>query len=198
MRDGASTRQKIERTALGLFVRRGVAETTIRHIAAGAGIAEGTIYRHYESKDDLVQALFSRHYAAFALTLEDLQAGESHAKGKIDAMVRGFCRFYDKDWELFGFLLITQHQQLRRLDPERPSPVQVIQRVIEDAAARGEIPRRDPALTTAMLLGVVLQPAIFRIYGRLQGPLSDLADEISRSAWRLVAGESAAPTGRPR
>jgi AcrR family transcriptional regulator len=193
MRDGAATKQKIDRTALGLFVRQGVAETTIRHIATGAGIAEGTIYRHYESKDALVRSLFSSHYAAFALTLEKLQAREDHFKAKLDAMIHGFCRFFDEDWELFGFLLVTQHEQLRRLEPGRPNPVNVIQRVVETAEARGEIPNGNASLTTALLLGVVLQPAIFRIYGRLDGPLSGIAREISSAAWRIVSPD-AAPT----
>jgi AcrR family transcriptional regulator len=198
MRDGAATKQKIDRAALGLFVRQGVAETTIRHIARGAGIAEGTIYRHYESKEELVRALFSTHYAAFALTLEQLQARENHIKAKLDAMIHGFCRFFDEDWELFGFLLITQHEQLRRLEPGRPNPVNVIQKVVEEAEARGEIPKGNALLTTALLLGVVLQPAIFRIYDRLDGPLSGIAQEISSAAWRIVSRDDAPRCSPPK
>ncbi len=186
MRHGHVTKSKIDRTALSLFVRKGVAETTIRDIAGGAGIAEGTIYRHYESKEALVQTLFLENYVGFAGTLRELERGQVHVKDKIQAMVEGFCRFYDADWELFTFLLITQHQALRKLDPISGDPVSVLQGVIEAGQARGELPARDPQLATALLLGVVLQPATFRVYGRIREPLSQLSGALAAAVWRVV------------
>ena len=49
-----ATKAKIETSALKLFAERGVDQTTTRDIAAGAGISEGAIYRHFESKDAMV------------------------------------------------------------------------------------------------------------------------------------------------
>ena len=187
MRDGTATRARIDKTALSLFVKKGVSETTIRDIAGGAGIAEGTIYRHYESKEALVQSLFSKNYMGFARTLEELAAREAAFSGKVRAMIRGFCQFYDADWELFTFLLLTQHQALPNIGPKRgTNPVEVIQNVIEEAQAKGEIPPRDPQLATSLFLGVVLQPATFRVYGRIREPLSNLAEALTAAVWRVI------------
>lgn len=52
------TRQRLIRTALELFTARGYHDTTTAQIAKKAGIAEGTIYRHFSSKQHLVNELY--------------------------------------------------------------------------------------------------------------------------------------------
>ena len=55
---GDLTRQRLIRSALELFTTRGYHETTTAQIAKKAGIAEGTIYRHFDSKQQLVNDLY--------------------------------------------------------------------------------------------------------------------------------------------
>lgn len=52
------TRQRLIRTALELFTTLGYHDTTTAQIAKKAGIAEGTIYRHFTSKQQLVNELY--------------------------------------------------------------------------------------------------------------------------------------------
>jgi len=53
-RDAVATRRKLVRAALDLFTTRGYHATTTPAIAARAGVAEGTIYRHFASKEALL------------------------------------------------------------------------------------------------------------------------------------------------
>src|SRR3546814_12528441 len=76
---GQRTQERIEQVTLALFAEKGVDRTTIGDIARAAGIAEGTIYRHYPSKEDLVWQLFSRHYTELAEQLAPLHAAR-HAR----------------------------------------------------------------------------------------------------------------------
>jgi len=46
--------------AVALFARQGVAQTTTREIAAAAGTTERTLFKHYGSKDGLVQAVIAQ------------------------------------------------------------------------------------------------------------------------------------------
>lgn len=52
------TRQRVIRAALELFTTRGYHDTTTAQIAKKAGIAEGTIYRHFPSKHQLLNELY--------------------------------------------------------------------------------------------------------------------------------------------
>jgi AcrR family transcriptional regulator len=52
------TRQRLVRSALELFTTRGYHDTTTAQIAKKAGVAEGTIYRHFASKQHLVNELY--------------------------------------------------------------------------------------------------------------------------------------------
>ena len=192
MRDGTATRTRIDQTALRLFVSKGVTETTIKDIAKGARVAEGALYRHYVSKEDLVRGLFSSNYAAFGQALDKLQTSESGIRQKIRAMVHGFCKLFDSDPVLFRFLLLVQHEQLDKLTPEMQSPVNVVRDAIARAIRRKEIPRRDPEFLTAMVIGIVLQAATFKIYGRLAKPLSGLADDlVAACLWAIEGGGAA-------
>ena len=77
------TKERIERAAIGLFVQKGVAETTVRDIATAVDISDGALYRHFVGKEELVWELFERHYVAFAGRLQALADSEGSARGKL-------------------------------------------------------------------------------------------------------------------
>ena len=180
------TRDRIEQAAVRLFVEKGVAETSIRDIARAVGVSEGALYRHFEGKEELVWAAFERHYVAFAATLQALADEESTARGKIAAMIRGFCRAHDDNPTLFKFLLFVQHGQLRKLEPGTPTPVDVIRGVLENAVAAKEIPPQRPELATALVFGVVLQPVTFAAYGRLPLDLGSMCERLIAASWAAI------------
>jgi AcrR family transcriptional regulator len=65
------TRNRILDAALRLFRERGFDQTTMRDVAAEAGVATGAAYYYYRSKEDLVMAFYVR---------TDQEARESFAK----------------------------------------------------------------------------------------------------------------------
>ena len=54
------TRERIVDAALRLFRERGFDETTMRDVAAEAGVATGAAYYYFRSKEELVMALYVR------------------------------------------------------------------------------------------------------------------------------------------
>jgi AcrR family transcriptional regulator len=189
-RNGNHTKELIARTALKLFVAKGITETTVRDIAAAAGLAEGTLYRHFESKEELAWELFHTNYTAFAQELDRLQREYETLQAKLTAMIRQFCTFFDRDPVLFSYLLLAQHSQLKRVPPEMATAVTVLQQVLAQGMARREVPEMEVEVAAAMVLGLVLQVAVFKAYNRITQNLSDLADSLAAAAWRVLAGSA--------
>jgi AcrR family transcriptional regulator len=180
------TRHRLQTAAIQLFVDKGVAETTVRDIARAVGLSEGAMYRHFASKEELVWQLFSQHYIEFAGRLERLADGDSTTRGKLAAMIRGFCQSHDENPTLFRFLLFVQHGQLGRLGDDTPTPVSVMRAVIERGIASGDIPEQNPDLATALVFGVVLEPVQFSAYGRLSADMKAISDRLIAAAWAAI------------
>lgn len=182
------TREKLRAAALNLFVRKGIAETTTRELAAMAGVAEGTIYRHYASKGDLVRELFEGHYFRFGGELDRIRAetaGGVHAK--LGAMASFMASLYDSDPTLYRFLLLAQHTALPSIATALPnSPASVFRRLVADAISTGQIPPQNATLSASMLIGAIIQPALALIYGTLEGPMTAHVPEIVARSLALL------------
>jgi AcrR family transcriptional regulator len=70
---GIATRDRLYATAVRLIAARGWHETTLRDVAAEAGVSVGLLYRYFPSKRAIVLALYdelSADYAAQAATMQ--------------------------------------------------------------------------------------------------------------------------------
>jgi AcrR family transcriptional regulator len=179
-------RGKVERAALDLFAAKGVDGVSIAEIAAAAGVAQGALYRHFPSKDELAWALFSTAYLRTGAEVDAIRARELDFRRRIAAMVKHFCGLYDSDPALFRFMLIAQHDLLPRIGPEERTPVEAIADTVAAAIRAGEIRPMDQQAAAAVIMGIVLQTAVFHIYGRLRGPLRSRSADLARSAIAAV------------
>lgn len=69
-----STQERILDAAARVFAREGLHGATTREIATDAGVNEVTLFRHFQSKENLLGAVFRRVAAAYAEGLADAGA----------------------------------------------------------------------------------------------------------------------------
>ncbi|MCB2011327.1 MAG: TetR/AcrR family transcriptional regulator [Geminicoccaceae bacterium] len=188
MMQQADIRTRLDQAAIRLFARQGVAGTSVRDIAQLARIADGTLYRHYSSKDAMARSLFERHYTSLGASFLESAARHEGIAAKLRAVIAGAYELFDNERELFGFILLSQHDHLAAIGEPDPSPVNVIRDLLADAMKRGEIASGDAEFAASLALGIALQPAVFTVYGRLDGPLSARAGQVATAVLDALGG----------
>ena len=99
----------IEATAIQLFASRGLAQVTVKQIAENARCAEGALYRHYKSKEEMAWLLFRREVETFGARLRKILGGTASFTERIQTSIELFYKFFDEDPITFSFILLAQH-----------------------------------------------------------------------------------------
>lgn len=188
MPDALETRERIERAALTLFVERGVNGTSIRDVASLAKVSQGAMYNHYKSKEDLAFELFSRGWSEVGAELRRRSQLAATLADKLEAMIGYVFERFDKDWLSVSYVFLSRHDNLRRVTGRMPNPYLAFRNVIVEAMSRGEIPRQDPELATAMVSGAIIQTIDSSILRRIRGPLRGRTKAVSRACLGLLKG----------
>jgi hypothetical protein len=108
-------------------------------------------------------------------------------KDKLAAFINLCYSFFDTKPMLFSYLLLDHHGHIRKMTPDMPSPVRVLKNVIAAGMAAGEIPPADADVKTAMVLGLLIQVAVFKIYGRITQSLTSLAPTLVENTWKILS-----------
>src|SRR5688572_3918177 len=87
MRDPDKPQQIID-AAVRVFARNGFYNSRVSDIAREAGIASGTIYLYFKTKDEILVTLFREKMAAFVSALRAEIAREGDPEAKIRRLVR--------------------------------------------------------------------------------------------------------------
>lgn len=109
----AETRARILDAAMELFRRQGFEETTMREIAAAAGVATGAAYYYFESKDAIALAFYDQSQQELAPLIEAALAGGKQLKERLAALLEAKLNYFEPNRRLLGALAA-------HADPEHP------------------------------------------------------------------------------
>jgi AcrR family transcriptional regulator len=186
MRDGTETKERIERSALALFVKRGIAETSIRQIAKAAKVSLGAMYNHYQSKDELAEVLFAELFHRIGAELERLAEGKGPFPARLKALVGHVFESVARDEAAVTYLIRTRQEYMRRVRPGDGNPFLAFRNLIARGVETGELPKQDATLAAAMIVGAVNQVIELSVAGRAKASPEALAETVSRAALRLL------------
>ena len=87
---GGDKRERILSAAERVFARRGFFASRVSEIAKDAGVADGTIYLYFKSKDDLLISLFENRMKQVNATLRTAIASETTTNGRLRAFIKTY------------------------------------------------------------------------------------------------------------
>jgi TetR/AcrR family fatty acid metabolism transcriptional regulator len=85
--DRAERREQILRAAVRVFARKGFAASRVEDVAAEAGIAKGSVYLYFDSRDALLAGIFESYRARSDAVLATL--GDGPALERLTHLVAG-------------------------------------------------------------------------------------------------------------
>jgi AcrR family transcriptional regulator len=162
--------REILAAARRLMEQKGVDALTMDEIAQAAGVAKGTIYLYFQSKDELIQALLSQVGEAISLDLKGVFAKPDPPPEKLRQVVNMLLNYVDRESALFPVYL----RELVRSKSRRETPLSSLQELeernvalitqvfAEGIAAKQFIPA-DPRLLTFLLKGLVRAVGYYRM-----------------------------------
>jgi TetR/AcrR family transcriptional regulator, fatty acid metabolism regulator protein len=102
----AAKRERILRAAIRVFSRKGFFNARISEIARAAGVADGTIYLYFKSKDDLLTALFEEKMREVVADLRRRVAGGEDDLTRLWIFIRNHMDLLVRGAGLVGVLLV--------------------------------------------------------------------------------------------
>jgi AcrR family transcriptional regulator len=186
---GRESRRRLEDAALRVFVEHGIDGSTTKEIARKAGMAEGNLYRHYASKEDLAWAVYVAHLARVVSELEAV-VGETDARSNLKALLRRFRELFEAEPEVYTFIVIAQHNLLRRTPHDLRTPADVVAGVLSRGQREHQVRAGDADLLATFVIGMVVRVTLLKLHGFFEQDIDELERETLEACWRVVRRES--------
>lgn len=153
-------REKILDAAEKIFARDGFFAAKVADVAKDAGVADGTIYLYFKSKDDLLISLFESRMERVIGTLAAAIATVPTARGKLLALIKTYVGLV-KDQPSTAEIMTVELRQSSKFMKEYDNPkfaelLRLIAGIVSDGQAAGELGDAiPPAIAARMIFGVL-------------------------------------------
>jgi AcrR family transcriptional regulator len=171
----AETRQRLVEATFALHAERGISATSLRDIAARAGVSVGTAYHHFPTYLDAIHACGTHVALSSPLPAETLFDGVEETDARVKLLVRELCAWYERrPW--------FEHIRAERtLYPPLEQHMAALERALEQLVRTAARCTADEARTIAALVDV----AVYSSLRRAGMPAARIANRMAEvvSTW---------------
>jgi TetR/AcrR family transcriptional regulator, fatty acid metabolism regulator protein len=184
-------RERILIAAERIFARHGFFAARVSEIAREAGVADGTIYLYFKSKDDLLISLFENRMKQVNDKLRQAIAGKPPTE-QLRAFIQAYLQLVSDEPTAAEVLTIELRQSSKFMkeydNPQFADFLRMLGGIIADGQARGELDASVPShIAARMIFGIVDELALAWVLAK---------QPLRSAAAAAVAGP--APGTRPK
>ncbi len=140
-RDGGDKRERILRAATRVFAKKGFYATRVSEVAKAAGVADGTIYLYFKSKDDLLVSLFEDRVVLLLATLERELGKRPSPRERLRAIIELQLGLLEGERDLAEVITVNLRQSTRLMKqyaaPKFLLYLETIARVVSEGQKSG-------------------------------------------------------------
>lgn len=193
MRDPGKAKQIVE-AAIRVFARNGYYSSRVSDIAREAGIASGTIYLYFKTKDEILVTLFRDKMAEWVAAVRREIAGEPDAVAKVRRLVALHFSVLERNPDLAEVVQVELRQGQKFFRGasahEVSAYLDLITSVLEEGVAAGRFRHDLPVKIAAkMLFGAMDQIATSWVLGKRRYRLADSAETVASLFLRGVSAD---------
>ena len=176
--------QQIIAAAIRVFARSGYYNSRVSDIAREAGIASGTIYLYFKTKDDILITLFREKMAAFVASMRRAIADEPDAVAKVRRLVHLHFHMLEEDPDLAEVVQVELRQGQKFFrgasSQEVAAYFALIGSVLEEGVGQGHFKSGlSVKVATKVLFGAMDQMATSWVLGKRGYRLVDTAPAVA-------------------
>jgi TetR/AcrR family fatty acid metabolism transcriptional regulator len=154
-------RRQILDAAIKVFARRGFHATRVSDIADEAGVAYGLVYHYFDSKDQMLNELFTERWSLLLAAIEETDGG-APARQRLEAVAGFIVDSYRHDPELMKVIIVEVTRAANSFGrthlPEIRRAYSLIAEIVAEGQAqgafRGDI---DPSFASMSFYGAIEQ-----------------------------------------
>jgi TetR/AcrR family fatty acid metabolism transcriptional regulator len=193
MRDPDKPQQIID-AAVRVFARNGFYNSRVSDIAREAGIASGTIYLYFKTKDEILVTLFREKMAAFVSALRTEIARERDPEAKIRRLVRLHFEVLEASPDMAEVVQVELRQGQKFFRGASAHEIsayfELIGSILHEGVVGGVFRRDLPVkVATKMLFGAMDQVTTSWVLGKRGYRLADAAEPVANIFLKGVTGD---------
>jgi AcrR family transcriptional regulator len=176
----ADKRARILKAARDLVADGGWPAAQMDNVAIKAGVATGTVYRHWPSKAELFAEIVATISSREVGVVQAIAEADGSPAEKLNAAIRTFAMRALRGRRLAYALIaepVDPEVETVRLD-YRAQLARCFERILQEGIMRGTFPRLDPAVAAACIVGAFMEALV--------GPLAPAKGTGARAERRLV------------
>ncbi|MFN3967089.1 MAG: TetR/AcrR family transcriptional regulator [Endomicrobiia bacterium] len=162
-------RNKIIQASINVFVKKGFFKTQMEDIAREAGVAKGTLYLYFKSKEELFASFFENIFEQAFSDIEKIKNMSASAIDKLKIIVKNQIEFCQKNLELFMMIDRELHNMDKTLKMTNTKKIMKkyediiysLSEIVKQGIKEKSIKNIDPVLISVILIDAV-KSVVFR------------------------------------